>query len=55
MVVMKVWVILPSFPLAFWSREAMEAIGNKLGSFVKLEPNWDSKKDRQVGLDHDRS
>jgi hypothetical protein len=31
----------------FWSREALEAIGNKLGSFVKLEPNWDSKKDRR--------
>jgi hypothetical protein len=47
MVVMKVWVILPGFPLDFWSREALEAIGNKLGSFVKLEPNWDSKKDRR--------
>jgi hypothetical protein len=34
-------------PLAFWSREALEAIGNKLGSFVKLEPNWDSKKDHR--------
>jgi hypothetical protein len=47
MVVMKVWAILPGFPLDFWSREALEAIGNKLGSFVKLEPNWDSKKDRR--------
>jgi hypothetical protein len=33
--------------LDFWSREVLEAIGNKLGSFVKLEPNWDSKKDRR--------
>jgi hypothetical protein len=45
--VMKVWEILPGLPLTFWSREALEAIGNKIGSFVKLEPNWDSKKDHR--------
>jgi hypothetical protein len=25
----------------------MEAIGNKLGSFVRLEPNWASRKDHR--------
>jgi hypothetical protein len=45
--VMKVWAILPRLPLTFWSREALEAIKNKIGSFVKLEPNWDSKKDHR--------
>jgi hypothetical protein len=42
---MKVWVILPSLPLAFWTREALEVIRNKIGTFVGLEPNWASKKD----------
>jgi hypothetical protein len=36
---MKVWAILPSLPLAIWTREALEAIGNKIGTFVGLEPN----------------
>jgi hypothetical protein len=44
---MKVWDILPGLPLAFWTRETLEAIGDKLGSFVGLEPNWASKKDRR--------
>jgi hypothetical protein len=47
MSVMEVWAILPSFPLDFWSREALESIGNWLGSFIKLEPNWVTKKDRR--------
>jgi hypothetical protein len=42
---MKVWAILPRLPLAFWTREVLEVIGNKLGTFVGLEPNWASKKD----------
>jgi hypothetical protein len=29
----------------FWTKEALEAIGNKLGVFVGLEPNWESKAD----------
>jgi hypothetical protein len=41
----KVWAIFPGLPRAFWSREAIGAIGNKLGSFVRPEPNWASKKD----------
>jgi hypothetical protein len=43
----KVWAILPGLPLAFWSKEALEAIGNKIGIFIKLEPNWFSKPDRR--------
>ena len=45
--VIKLWVIFPVLPLAFWSREVLESIGNKLGSFVKLELNWDSKKNQR--------
>jgi hypothetical protein len=45
--VMKVWAILPGLPLAFWTREALETIGNKLGAFVGLEPNWATKNDRR--------
>jgi hypothetical protein len=47
MSVMEVWAILRSFPLDFWSREALESIGNWLGSFIKLEQNWVTKKDRR--------
>jgi hypothetical protein len=41
----KVWAILPSFPLSLWSKEDLEAIGNKIGVFIKLEPNRFSKYD----------
>jgi hypothetical protein len=47
MEVMKMWAILPRQPLTFWSKEALEVIGKKLGSFVKLQPKWESKKDRR--------
>jgi hypothetical protein len=43
----KVWAILPELPLAFWSKEALEAIGNKIGIFIKLEPNWFTKPNRR--------
>jgi hypothetical protein len=33
--------------MAFWTREALEVIGNKISSFAGLEPNWASKKDKQ--------
>jgi hypothetical protein len=44
--VLKVWEIFLGLPLAFWTREALETIGNKLGNFVGLEPNWATKLDR---------
>jgi hypothetical protein len=44
---MKVWAIFPGLPLDFWTREALEVIGDKIGSFVGLEPNLASKKDRR--------
>lgn len=47
MAIMRVWVILPGLPVVFWSREALEAIGNKIGSFIGLEPNWASKTNRR--------
>ena len=30
--VLKVWAIFPGFLLAFWTRGALETIGNKLGN-----------------------
>jgi hypothetical protein len=44
---MKVWAIFPGLPLAFWTREVVEVIGNKTGTFAGLEPNWATKKDRR--------
>jgi len=44
---MRIWAILPGLPLLFWSREALESIGNKIGTIFGLDPNWASKKDRQ--------
>jgi hypothetical protein len=32
-----IWVLLPSFPLQLWNRKAMEAVGNSLGRFLKIE------------------
>lgn len=29
----------------FWSKNALETLGNKLGSFVGLEANWETKHD----------
>jgi hypothetical protein len=52
----KIWVILPGLPQFFWQKSILEAIGNKIGSFVSLEADWDTKFDRrcakiQVELD----
>jgi hypothetical protein len=38
--------ILLGLPLELCTRATMGEIGDKLGSFVGLEPNWTSKKDR---------
>jgi hypothetical protein len=43
---MKVWDILIGLLLAFKTRASLEAIGENIGSFVGLEPNWASKKYR---------
>jgi hypothetical protein len=43
----KVWEILPSLPLVFWTKEALETIDNNIGVFIRLEPNWFSKPDRR--------
>jgi len=32
-----VWVLLPSLPLQLWNLKAMEAVGNSLGRFLKIE------------------
>jgi hypothetical protein len=44
-VLRKIWAIMPSLPLAFWTRNALEEIGNKLGVLIDLELSWDSKLD----------
>jgi hypothetical protein len=43
----KIGAILRGFPLPFWNKEALRAIGNKLVHFVDLEPSWESKFDRR--------
>jgi hypothetical protein len=43
----KVWSILPNLPLVFWTKESLETIGNNIGVFIRLEPNWFSKLDRR--------
>jgi hypothetical protein len=50
--VRRVWAILPDIPLDFLSKEVLEVICNKLGVFVGLEPNWDSKVDRRWASIH---
>jgi hypothetical protein len=32
--------------MAFWNKASLEAIRNKLGRFMALEPNWKSKFDK---------
>jgi hypothetical protein len=32
-----IWVLLLSFPLQLWNMKAMEAVGNSLGRFLKIE------------------
>jgi hypothetical protein len=41
-----VWDIFPGLLLVFWNEAALAAIGNKIGRFVSLEPNWASKAER---------
>ena len=45
--VQKVWVILPGLSMVFWQPKIFEAIGNKLGKFIALEDNWETKLDRR--------
>lgn len=45
MAVKRIWAIQPGLPLVFWSKDALETLGNKLGSFVGLEANWETKHD----------
>ena len=45
--IQQVWVIMPSLPMTFWEEECLEAIGNRIGKFVALEPNWETKVDHR--------
>ena len=44
--IQQVWVIMPGLPMMFWEEECLKAIGNKIGKFVALEPNWKTKVDK---------
>jgi hypothetical protein len=32
-----IWVLLPSLPLQMWNIKALEAVGNAIGRFLKIE------------------
>lgn len=34
------WVILPSYPLKMWNKEALTAIGNEIGQFMFMEEGF---------------
>ena len=42
-----IWVILPRLPMMFWQEQVLKAIGDKLGNFISMEENWDTKVDRR--------
>jgi hypothetical protein len=44
---MRLWALLPSLPLGFYTKEALVEICNKLGVFVGKKPNWESKVDQR--------
>lgn len=46
----RVWEIFPGLPLAFWREEILVSISNKIGTFMGLENNWDSKDDKRWAL-----
>ena len=33
--------------MVFWQQHILEAIGNKIGKFIKLEADWEDKIDRR--------
>ena len=41
------WVILLGLLVVFWQQKILEAIGNRIGKFVALEEDWESKLDRR--------
>ena len=41
----QIWAILPGLPMVFWQQHILEAIGNKIGKFIKLEDDWVDKID----------
>jgi len=43
------WVLLPSLPLHLWNEEALEAIGNSLGTFVAHDLQLLNSTSRQMG------
>jgi hypothetical protein len=44
---MRVWAILPSLPLGFWTKEALEAIVTSWVSLLVLSQTRESKVDRK--------
>ena len=43
------WVLLPGFPLHFWNEKALEAIGNALGKFIKVDDGVLRALDKRIG------
>ena len=41
--VQNIWAILPGFPMMFWKKEILEAIGDQIDKFVALEGEWEKK------------
>jgi hypothetical protein len=40
------WILLPGLPLHFWNYRALQAIGNELGRFIKVDEKVLNSSDR---------